>query len=313
MVDLVTFGEGLLRLSPPPGVRIETATQLETRVGGAECNVAIAAARLGCSVAWLSKLPDTPPADRVLSTLRRHDVEPLVTRSESGRQGLYYLERGPEPRGSRVVYDRSAAAVTTADPGELDLSAVERASLCFTSGITPALSETLAETTRHLLETAERVAFDLNYRRKLWEPAAARETLETLLPAVDVLFAPRRDARRVLGYEDDAESIARALHDEYDLETAVVTMSAEGALAWTGAELVEQPVVEAETLDPIGTGDAFVGGYLAQHLDGETVERALRYGAAAAALKRTIAGDVAVISPDEVEAVLDAEEAGIDR
>jgi 2-dehydro-3-deoxygluconokinase len=222
--------------------------------------------------------------------------------------GTYYIEPGGRPRGTNVVYDRDGAAVRTATPGELSLSAVRAADVFHTSGITPALSGTLADTTRELLRTAREggttTSFDLNYRSKLWAPAAARETCEALLELVDVLFVPERDARAVLACEGEPADIAAALAAEHALETVVLTRGAEGALAHHDGRTVRQPAVEAETLDPVGTGDAFVGAFLASRLDGGAVPAALEYGAAAAALKRTIARDVAAVTPAEVERLL---------
>jgi len=311
--ELVTFGEGLLRLSPPAGERIETADELGFRVAGAESNVAIAAQRLGVDATWLSKLPDSVLGDRVVSQIRQHGVGLAVVRTGSGRQGTYYLEQGSQPRGTNVIYDRDHAAVTTATPEELDTAVVDEAALFYTTGITPALSETLAETTSHLLEISDRVGFDLNYREKLWSPDRARRGYERLLPSVDLLFAPARDARAVLGYAGDDETVARELYSEYDFETVVLTRGSEGALAWTGEELLEQPVFETETVDPIGTGDAFVGGYLSRDLADGSVRQSLRYGAATAALKRTISGDLAVVNERDVESVLEDGAGGIDR
>ena len=313
MPDLVTFGEGLLRLSPPHGDRLETTDELEFRVAGAESNVAIAAQRLGVDASWLSKLPDSVLGNRVVTQIRRHGVDVRAVRSEDGRQGTYYLEQGGRPRGTNVIYDREDAAVTTATAAELDTAVIDDAALFFTTGITPALSETLEETTSHLLDTADRTGFDLNYREKLWSREQAGETYDRLLPKIDLLFAPARDAREILDCSGDAEAIARELRSTYDCETVVVTRGDEGALAWTGAELLEQPTFETETTDPIGTGDAFVGGYLSQDLTGGSVSDGLRYGAATAALKRTIAGDLAVVDEHEVEAVLDDDDGGIHR
>jgi 2-dehydro-3-deoxygluconokinase len=234
-------------------------------------------------------------------------VVPLVARGE-GRVGTYYIEPGGRPRGTNVVYDRDGAAVRTATPGELSLSAVREAETFHTSGITPALSGTLADTTRELLETAREAgtatSFDLNYRSKLWSPAAARETCEGLFEFVDTLFVPERDARAVLACEGEPADIAAALAAEHDIDTVVITWGAEGALARHDGETVDQPAIEAETLDPVGTGDAFVGAFLASRLDGGAVPAALEYGAAAAALKRTIAGDLATVTPAEIERLL---------
>lgn len=310
--DLVTFGESMLRLSVPEGERLETATDLGMRVAGAESNVAVAASRLGAAAAWLSKLPDSPLARRIEHALRGHGVAPLVARADDGRVGTYYIEPGGQPRGTNVVYDREGAAVRTVTPEELALEALRGAEAVHISGITPALSATLADTTRELLAAAReagvRTTFDLNYRSKLWSPATARETCEGLFGLVDTLFVPERDARAVLAYEGEPREIAAALADDHAFETVVLTRGAEGALARHDGTTTDQPAVEADTFDPVGTGDAFVGAFLASRLDGGAVPEALEYGAATAALKRTIAGDVAAVTPAEVERLLDEDE-----
>jgi len=317
MTDLVTFGETMLRLSPPDGERLEATDRLELRAAGAESNVAVAAARLGATAAWTSKLPESPLGRRVVSGLARHGVETDVAWSDEGRQGTYYLESGGEPRGTNVVYDRRDAAVTTAEPEELAAERVREAEAFHTSGITPALSATLEATTADLLETARAAgtttSLDVNYRSKLWGTEEARETLTDLFPDVDRLVVAERDAREVLAREGDAAEMAAGLADEFDFETVIVTRGEDGALARHAGETYEQPAVETDTLDPIGTGDAFVGAFLARRLAGEDVPTALAYGAATAALKRTIPGDVAVVTREEVERVLAEDDREISR
>lgn len=313
--DLVTFGESMLRLATPAGERFATADSLDLHVGGAESNVAAAAARLGAESVWLSKLPDSPIGDRVVEEVERHGVDARVARGE-GRVGTYYLDSGGEPRGTEVVYDRAGAAVRTATPKELDLDAVEATDRFLVTGITPALSDTLETTTRELLETAREAGtetvFDPNYRAKLWSPAEARESFEDLLPLVDTLVVAERDAREVLAREGTPDDIAAGLADQFGHETVVLTQGDDGALAWEAGEVVEQDAFAAATYDAVGSGDAFVGGFLVARGDGKPLSEALAWGAACASLKRTIAGDVAVVSRDDVERVL-SEATGIDR
>lgn len=316
-MDLVTFGETMLRLSPPGQERLERATTLEFRAAGAESNVAVNAGRLGLETCWLSKLPDSPLGRKVVSTLSAQGTMPAVAWSDEGRQGAYYLEHAGTPRGTNVVYDRAGAAVTSARPEDLDLGHVEASRAFFTTGITPALSATLEETTASLLEHARAhgatTYFDVNYRSTLWRSAEARAVLTDLFPDVDVLFVPERDAVSVLGVEADATTIAETLADEFDFETVVVTRGARGALGYADGELVEQAAFEAETHDGVGTGDAFVGGFLARRLQGDDLASSLEYGAAVAALKRTIPGDVALVTSAEVERVVDREGSDISR
>ncbi|EJN57383.1 bifunctional 2-dehydro-3-deoxygluconokinase/2-dehydro-3-deoxygalactonokinase [Halogranum rubrum] len=315
--ELVTFGETMLRLSPPAGERLETATELDFRTAGAESNVAIAAARLGVDACWLSMLPDSALGRRVTNEVQKHGVDPRVAWSVSSRQGAYYIEQGAKPRPTTVIYDRADAAITTAEPGDLDRDAVREAEVFYTSGITPALSETLEATTAKLLADARAAgtttAFDLNYRAKLWSPADARTTYESLFCDVDLLIAAERDIRNVLGRAGDARVLATGLADDFDFETVVVTRGDEGALALHDGTVYDQPAFETETVDAIGTGDAFVGAYLSRHIAGDSVGDALASAAATAALKRTIKGDLAVVTPEEVERVLENEGRGIAR
>jgi len=315
--ELVTFGETMLRLSPSSGERLETATSLEFRTAGAESNVAIAASRLGASSVWLSKLPDSPLGRRVTNEVRTHGVEPRIEWDDAARQGAYYIEHGSTPRSTTVIYDRADAAITTARPTDQYQEAIGDAEVFYTSGITPALSETLDETTRELLATAQQAgtttAFDLNYRSKLWSPTEARETYESLFGDVDILVAAERDADKILDRRGTAEDIAADLAADFEFETVIITRGEEGALAVHDGTSYEQPAFETDTVDAIGTGDAFVGGYLSRYIAGDSVSKSLSYAAATAALKRTIEGDLAVVTPDEVEGVLENEGRGISR
>jgi 2-dehydro-3-deoxygluconokinase len=317
--DLVTFGETMLRLSPPNDERLETARQFEVRPAGAESNTAIAAERLGAVTTWMSKLPDTPLGHRVEGGLRQHGVNTDVvwTDDESLRQGTYYLESGGRPRGSNVIYDRENAAVTTTKPEELDVDRIRQASAFYTTGITPALSPQLRETAATLLDAAQQAgtmtAFDVNYRSKLWSPAEARKTVTQFFQVVDVLIIALKDANAILNYDGDATQLAHHLASEFDFETVVVTRGDKGALAWNDNVIHEQPAFETDTVDAVGTGDAFAGAFLAMRLKGSDIQKALRYAAATAALKRTIPGDVATVTRPEVDAVVNEGMDGISR
>ena len=319
MSSLLAFGETMLRLAPESGERIETATELEFRTAGAESNVAVAASNLGVDATWASKLPDSPLGRRVTREVQSHGVEPAVVWSDDGRQGAYYIEDGGEPRGTNVVYDRDYAAVRTTTLTELERTvALDAFNTCYVSGITPALSDQLRETTAKLFDRVRAAGgttvFDLNYRSKLWSPDAARMGCEPLLDRVDMFVCARRDARVVLECDGDDEDILEELAATYAPDVIVLTQGADGAIALDGdGRVYDQPAFPAETTDPIGTGDAFVGGFLASYLNGASLERMLEYGAATAALKRTLEGDLAVVTPAEVSHVIEDTGAGIDR
>src|SRR5215468_8608995 len=111
-MDVITFGEAMLRLSPPNFRRLEQARSLDVQVGGAELNTAVALARLGRRSAWVSRLTDNPLGRLVANRAREAGVstEHIVWTNED-RVGLYFLELGAAPRASSVLYDRRGAAI----------------------------------------------------------------------------------------------------------------------------------------------------------------------------------------------------------
>ena len=309
MTDIVTVGEALLRLSPPQGDRLVTASEFDAYVGGAEANAAVAAASVGAEAAWLSRLPDSPLGRRVVRELHAHGVRTGVTWVPDGRLGSYYLERGTEPRGSEVHYDRAGSTAAEMTPEDLPESVVQSADTCFLTWITPALSDAARETSVAALEAARAAgtttAFDPNYRSKLWSTDEARETYEALLPFVDVLIVTRRDASTVLGAPDQPVQMANTLAAEHDCETVVLTLGDRGALVLHGGEVHEAAAFETDTVDRIGSGDALAGAFLAARSRGDPVDEALSLGVAAAAIKRTVSGDLLVADRDEVETLAD--------
>src|SRR3989449_9080800 len=141
MPDVVTIGETMLRLSAPPGVRLEPAPELDVHVAGAESTVAIALCRLGTTAGWISGLVDTPLGRRIVNELRAHGVDvSRVLWAPDGRVGVYFLEQGIPPRQHRIIYDRAQSAMALLNPDEIDGEFVRSARLVHLTGITPALS-----------------------------------------------------------------------------------------------------------------------------------------------------------------------------
>src|SRR5437660_3782462 len=116
--EIVTFGEAMIRLSPPNFHRLEQATSLDLEVGGAELNTAVGLARLGRSAGWVSRLTDNPLGRLIANRAREAGVSTdHVVWTPDGRVGVYFLEFGAAPRASSVLYDRKGAAVAGIRPG----------------------------------------------------------------------------------------------------------------------------------------------------------------------------------------------------
>lgn len=313
MHEVVTFGEAMIRLSPPGRQRIEQAVAFESHVAGAELNVAVAVTRLGHTAAWVSRLPDNPLGRMIAQRAAAYGVETTeIIWASEGRLGLFFLEVGVPPRPSAIIYDRAGSAFAHLSPREVDWERLLRGTRVFhTTGITPAVSEGCAAITREALAAARRsgclVTFDLNYRSLLWSAEAAHAGISQLLPCVDVLVGSLDDARAIFGLEGSASQVAEELRRQLSVATVVVSQrltASDGRqvrhTVAVGEGHHEAVSPEFETVDPVGGGDALCAGLITGLLEG-SLERGLQYGAALAALKQTIPGDLALVSRAEVE------------
>src|SRR5690625_1610626 len=111
MKKVVTFGEIMMRLSPPGFQRFSQATSFDVIYGGGESNVAVSLANYGIPVEFVTRLPDNDIGDCALGELRRRNVGTRHILRGGKRLGIYFLEMGAVSRGSKVVYDRAHSAI----------------------------------------------------------------------------------------------------------------------------------------------------------------------------------------------------------
>jgi 2-dehydro-3-deoxygluconokinase len=333
MADVVTFGEAMIRLSPPHFERLEQAVSLDLRIGGGELNVAVGVTRLGLSSTWISRLPQNALGRLLENRVRQAGVDTSeVVWSPNGRLGLYFVEFGAAPRASSVLYDRAHSAVSAIQPGEIDWKrAFSGARWFHTSGITPALSDSAAAVTREALQAARAagltVSYDLNYRGKLWSPSKAKSIQEPLMEHVDVLITTEEDTSTVFnitagapGEEKDFRAVsaepykevARRLQQKFGFKAVAITLrenplvwrNSWTAIAYADGNFYEDVKYDVEIVDRIGGGDSFSAGLIYGYLTHNSYAAAVRYGNAFGALKHTTPGDFNWATLAEVEHLL---------
>lgn len=215
-MKLVTFGETMLRLEPAGYGRLvqRVPGALQASFAGAEANVAVAFARLGGTASFVTALPDNELTTALERELAGLGVETGgILRTEAGRLGIFFTERGANQRPSLVVYDREGSAIARSSPERYDWDRLlDGAEWFHITGITPAVSEPAAQATRDAVKAATRrdvpVSCDLNFRSKLWrwdgadDPRAlARRVMPEILEHVTLVIGNEQDAADVLGIE----------------------------------------------------------------------------------------------------------------
>ncbi|MAI70827.1 MAG: carbohydrate kinase [Rhodopirellula sp.] len=213
MKSIITFGEIMGRLTPPGFVRLGQGLPgtLEVTFAGAEANVAASLAFFGADAKFVTALPHNDLADACIASLQATGMASHIVRTDYGRMGLYFLEKGANQRPSRVIYDRDHSAISLTEPQVYDWSGIFTDGQWFhVTGITPAISSQAAEATVAAVRAAKQagltVSCDLNFRAKLWqwEPETskrdlAKRVMSEVLTSVDVLIANEEDCGDVLG------------------------------------------------------------------------------------------------------------------
>lgn len=314
---ILCFGELLFRLAAPAGTRLMQTGALEVFPGGAEANVAVGLARLGSRAAMASTLPANNLAAAMRTTLRGAGVDvTLVRESALGRMGLYFCTPGGVHRPADVMYDRAHSAFALDPDVSADALSKAAPTHIHVSGITPAVSAAASAATVQILDWARAhgvtASFDGNYRAKLWEawggdgPAVLRE----ILARVQIAFLDWRDLALILGaapvgetHESRTAAAYRIAFDAFaSLQMVAATrrrilstnhhVLAASAVTREG-EHVEAPELElADIVDRIGTGDAFVAGFLHALRTGAPLAQGLRFALMSGAVKHGERGDM---------------------
>ena len=328
---VVTFGEIMMRLSPPGFLRFGQARSFDVIYGGGEANVAVSLANYGVPVDYVTRLPNNDLGEACIQFLRQFGVGVDKIVRGGDRLGIYFLEIGAVQRGSKVIYDRANSAIATIERGMIDWKkTLADADWFHWTGITPAISAGTAAVCLEAVQTAKEmgltVSCDLNYRRKLWKwGKTPGEVMPELVSYCDVAIGNEEDADKVFGIRaPETDVVAGKVEaDKYltvceelsrrfpNLKTIAITLRGSisashntwSGVLWDAGEFYTAPTYEVtHIVDRVGGGDSFMGGLIYGLLTyGDDRQRALGFAVAASCLKHSIFGDFNMVTVAEVE------------
>lgn len=261
----------LVDRSPRAGETV-TARSLTTGHGGKGSNQAVGAARLGAQVDLLTSVGRDAAGQAARVLWEQEGVTAHAVESDAPTMtGAILVEPGGE---NRIVL--AAGAADHVRPADVDAFAtsIRRADICLVS----------LEIPRETAVRALQVARDAG-TRTLLNPAPAPDERFTSreLELVDVL-TPNLGEAGVLGGGGPGgpDQVVAALRRDYD-GVLVVTLGARGALICDsdGARSVTA-VPAPDVVDTTGAGDSFTAALAVRLADGDLIDTAVRYAAAAA-------------------------------
>ena len=323
----LTFGEIMLRLTPPNYEKIRMTSSFDATYGGSEANIALALANLGIDSTFFSVVPDNSLGKSAIRMLRSNDVHctPVILstpeETPTHRLGTYYLETGYGIRPSEVTYDRKHSAITEYDLSRVDLDALlEGFDWIHLSGITPALSESCAEFMLECLKKAKEkgltVSFDGNFRSTLWSWDEARDYCTRCLPYVDVLLGIEpyhlwkdendhsagdwKDGIPLQPSYEQQDEVFQHFVERYPTISCIarhVRYAHSGsensllAYMWYQGHTFESKKFTFNILDRVGGGDAFASGLIYAMMNNYKPMDMINFAVASSVIKHTIRGD----------------------
>lgn len=337
-MQVLTFGEILLRLAAPGYTRLFQKDCLDATFCGGEANVAVSLAMFGLDVSFLTKLPASDIGKAAINSMRYFGVDTSKVVYGDGRMGLYYLEKGASQRPSKVIYDREYSAIALAQQTDFDWKTIFKGVNWFHwSGIDPALSSNMAAICRDACKTAKEmgitVSCDLNYRKKLWDSETAQKIMTELMQYVDVCIANEEDADKILGikarhsdvengiiFKENYTEVAKEICSKYGCKYVGITLRESCSASVNGWEamLYDGENNKAyfskkyyiQLVDRVGGGDSFAAGLIYGLIAGKEMQNVIDFAVAASCLKQTIEGDYNRTTVQEVEQLLKSNGSG---
>ncbi len=329
MSEVITFGEVMMRLTPPGRKKLLQTDQLDILYSGAEANVSCALAFWGRSSAHITSFPDNALGHAAVANLRKMNVNVDHIAFTEGRLGLYFVEPGAINRATAITYDRLPSSFSAIDSHTFDWNSIfEGAKWFHWTGITPAISQGAADCLLAALKVAREkgvtVSADINYRSGLWK--YGKTPGEILAPLVDlsqVVVAAESDTESIFGIRGDGvhyEAVAQAMKKRFSgMECMLASRRASTSAShnslsgvfWNGNEVFETKTHDIDNIiDRIGSGDAFISGFIFAALSNYNDQDKIDFAAASAVLKHSVEGDYNLVSEDEVWGLMEGNTGG---
>ena len=283
-LDLLCLGEPMLEFNQQPAGPDGQRHYLEHH-GGDTSNAAIAAARQGARVGYATAVGEDAGGNSFLALWHAEGVDTACVRRDALHPTAAYVVTH-SAAGHAFAYYRTGSAASRLAPGDIPATRIAGARMLYASGISQGISDSAADAVFEAIDLARghgrAVAYDTNYRPRLWPARRAAAIIHAAVAQASVALPGLDDARLLTGLEH-----ADAIADFYlrlGPRLVVLKMGAEGTLLATPDARWREAPFPCVPVDATGAGDTFCGSFLARLLAGDDAAAAGRYAACAAAL-----------------------------
>ena len=284
-IDIISIGECMVELSSNVGLAY--AENLNKYYGGDTISTAVAAARLGSKVGYLTKVGNDLFRDFFLDSWQAENIDISYVGMGEGYNGLFFISR-QETGKKEILFYRKKSAPTTLSVNDIHEEYISKASIVYSTGLTQSLSESVREAVKKAFSLANKqettVAYDPNYRTRLWTPEEAREAVDEVIEYVDIIMLNAiHDAEKIYGISSP-DKIIKLFWDR-GVPMVAVKMGKYGSAIGYNGEINYIPACVYDVYDTTGAGDAYNGGFLHGIAEGYTPLEAAKLASVVACLQ----------------------------
>lgn len=296
-VDIVSLGEAMIEFNQTGG---NSGRQYLQGFGGDTSNFAVAAARQGARVAYISAVGDDPYGRMLRELWTREGVDHAsVSTDPTAFTAIYFVTHDTE--GHHFHFFRSGSAASRMTSAQLPLERIAAAKVLHLSGISLAISAGACDTAYAAIDAAHSagvlVSFDTNLRLKLWSLDRARAVMNDVIAHSDICLPSYDDLATITGLSDPDALVDHCLR--LGAKTVALKLGAKGTLVADANRRDRIAPHPCKPIDATGAGDTFGGAFIARIVGGDTPVEAARYAAVAAALSTEGFGAVEPIPSGE--------------
>lgn len=336
MGKVLCFGEILLRYSM--GENFPQEQDLNSYIGGAESNVAMALAKWDIPVRYCTAMPDNFLSDKIISFYSEKGIDTSSIIKSGERIGSYYLNQGADVKNAGVIYDRNYSSFSELTSSALNWDEIFKDVTWFHfTAISPALNARVASICEEALIVASNkgitISLDLNFREKLWkygsEPIAV---MPKLAKYANVIMGNIWAADKMLGIRictqvtdnatdaqlvEQGEISSKAILNQYpNCHTVANTFRfSEGQGVKYFTTLYQEnhfykskTLYTMKTIDKVGTGDCFMAGLIYGITTKEQPQKILDFATRAAFQKLFLKGDSTNSKSEEIKKLIHQDE-----
>ena len=288
--QVVCFGEVLWDILPSGALP-----------GGAPMNVAYHLKKLGTNPALITKIGLDDYGKDLVDMLHNCSLNTEYIEVDYEQPtGLVYANLNDH---QEVVYDIVNPSAWDFIEWNDEFDSLLQQAAFFVYGSLTSRNKVSRETLSKMLASARTKVLDINLR----PPHFHRSQVEFLLQQADILKMNIAELELITGWFSHFQSTEdrmKLMQDEFNIRTLIVTMGGEGALVNNEGTIFRHPGYTVTVADTIGSGDAFLAGFLHQLLKGAGIEEALSFASAVGAFIATKSGACPDYDPTAIDALL---------